>query len=540
MIIFLKAAIIAASFAAANDLQEIYEHNHGLTDYGYDNYISLKSNHIETLDSKPDFDYTGKTQKSMENEIYDENDGNDDYNIFDQASTLNDGENVTNDEIGENFENQIFQDSAASPNTEVEIIDPSKLVNGNLNAESLKKMIEQLKSGESPSVQRSQIVPKISDPFSILDSAASSPPPQPKAIDVQESGANSEAKNPLESINMAAISSATRTMRMIPAWGEFNMPIPAPEYLRNTCDALTIKQVNSPLRLISRASKTGNALLMRQGLIESIKIIQSGENSVKNFFEIFIELFNKKEDFVIKKMSIGSNEIKDTHLLKKIQLFTMAFRGNEILIADFTKLLFIHLRFSKAARSTASQLVKILFDKYNKCGLSDRSQFYKPLFESILKLTKILEQKYQVNMAVFNNSEGEHIGESIDLAFNGNYFSTYKIITFVSNSVFKKINLFRNDVLCFVLSSHAYTKIYSAALRSIYNTIEGRPQNAVKLINFISNALDNNVISIKYFLSFYNLYFGLFRFSVGDTAIRFFTSFFAVVLMLFIPFCCCC
>ncbi|OMJ18892.1 hypothetical protein AYI69_g6840 [Smittium culicis] len=306
MFIYLKVVIIAASFATANNLRENYENNYGLADYDHDSYIPLTSNHDKPLNNNFGIKITGDPQESMENEIYDEDD---DYNIFDQNSSLNDDVNITDDEIGENFENQIFQDSAASSNTEVEIIDPSKLINGNLSADSLKKIIEQLKSGGSPSgqavsseshseknlsailsgqapkaadasSQRSQIAPSIFNSLNPLDSTVSTPPSQPKANDGQDEDANSESKNPLESINMAAISSATRTMRMIPAWGEFNMPIPAPEYLRSTCDALTIKQVNSPLRLISKASKTGNGFFMRQGLIESIKIIQSGENSI--------------------------------------------------------------------------------------------------------------------------------------------------------------------------------------------------------------------------------------------------------------------
>ncbi|OMJ16041.1 hypothetical protein AYI69_g7986 [Smittium culicis] len=330
-------------------------------------------------------------------------------------------------------------------------------------------------------------------------------------------------------------------LRRIPSGGDYNSRVSPRCYSSGYFAALRFKDIEGPLKQLSNAGKTGNTGSMAIAIRSGMGGLQKGPNRVAEFFSVFNDGMRKYAAHMKNQMVKGSREIRNIYVLRqKMAIYSRSFYGNEHQLADFIKLLFIHLNCSQAAKSNFAQTLSMMIEYSNSARVRNVSYGYRPLQSSIRRFTDMLNQHYTCKSNKIFDNNGRHIGGIIDSAISGDSGAIYQFVEIIVRSANKNIRLFRNDVLTLIFTSQTYNRLFSTSLYNVFSAITGNPAHLANVIDSTTRGFIRHKKTVRYLLYFYKSYYRLRHVYIGDIIMRFVSSFFVVLCIFWIPFCCCC
>ncbi|OMJ22559.1 hypothetical protein AYI70_g2808 [Smittium culicis] len=331
-------------------------------------------------------------------------------------------------------------------------------------------------------------------------------------------------------------------IRRIPSGEDYNSPSANSMcYPSSNFSALRYRDIEGPLKQLANAGKTGNMGSVRIAISSGMGGLQKGPNRVAEFFMVFNDTMRKYAAHLKKQMIKGSGEIRDMYTLRqKMELYARSFSGNEIELADFIKLLFMHFNCSSSAKSNFAQTLSMMIEYSNSVSVRNVSYGYRPLQSSIIRFTEMLNTHYKCESNKIFDNCGRHIGTVIDSAISGDSGAIYEFIEIIVRSANKNIGLFRNDVLTLIYASQAYINLFSTSLYNVFSAITGNPTPLAYVIDSTTRGFIKHKRTVKYLLYFYKMYYRINHVYIGDIIMRFVSSFFVVLCIFWIPFCCCC
>ncbi|OMJ13903.1 hypothetical protein AYI70_g8229 [Smittium culicis] len=330
-------------------------------------------------------------------------------------------------------------------------------------------------------------------------------------------------------------------LRRIPNGEDYNSHGSSGCYSSGHFAPLRFHDIEGPLKQLSNAGKTGNTGSMAVAIRSGMGGLQKGPNRVAEFFTVFNDGMRKYAGHMKKQMVKGSGEIRDIYVLRqKMALYARSFYGNEHQLADFIKLLFMHFNCSQAAKSNFAQTLSMMIEYSNSARVRNVSYGYRPLQSSIRRFTDMLNTHYTCQSNRIFDGNGRHIGEVIDSAISGDSGAIYEFVEIIVRSANKNIRLFRNDVLTLIYTSQTYMNLFSTSLYNVFSAITGDPTHLANVIDSTTRGFIRHKRTVRYLLYFYKSYYRLKHVYIGDIIMRFVSSFFVVLCIFWIPFCCCC
>ncbi|OMJ17675.1 hypothetical protein AYI70_g5819 [Smittium culicis] len=330
-------------------------------------------------------------------------------------------------------------------------------------------------------------------------------------------------------------------LRRIPNGGDYNSHGSSRCYPSGHFAPLRFRDIEGPLKQLSNAGKTGNTGSMAVAIRSGMGGLQKGPNRVAEFFTVFNDGMRKYAGHMKKQMVKGSREIRNIYVLRrKMAIYVRSFYGNEHQLADFIKLLFMHFNCSQAAKSNFAQTLSMMIEYSNSARVRNVSYGYRPLQSSIRRFTDMLNTHYTCQSNRIFDGNGRHIGEVIDSAISGDSGAIYEFVEIIVRSANKNIRLFRNDVLTLIYTSQTYMNLFSTSLYNVFSAITGDPTHLANVIDSTTRGFIRHKRTVRYLLYFYKSYYRLKHVYIGDIIMRFVSSFFVVLCIFWIPFCCCC
>ncbi|OLY79881.1 hypothetical protein AYI68_g6039 [Smittium mucronatum] len=185
----------------------------------------------------------------------------------------------------------------------------------------------------------------------------------------------------------------TDLLRRVPSIGDYNSVKPTPNFSYRNYPKLRIVDINRPLKLLSRAGKTGSSTDMKLFLKHALLGLQKGPTRLSEFIKLINVLLKNYSVFLKHKMKKGSLEIRDKKKLReKMYLYAKSFRGNEESLVQLIKLLLQELKSSSDARHKLSSTISLLINFSTQCGIRKVGYGYRPLETAIRRFTIMLER----------------------------------------------------------------------------------------------------------------------------------------------------
>ncbi|PVZ96596.1 hypothetical protein BB558_007485 [Smittium angustum] len=305
---------------------------------------------------------------------------------------------------------------------------------------------------------------------------------------------------------------------------------------------LTQGDIEPPLKLLASSAKTGCPTEMKKAVDAALGGLDKGPARLAEFFTLFNRLLLANKGVLDAQVVRGSGLITASPdgPTAMAQIYSKSFIGNEDGIADVIVKIFEHLKVSHQGIHGFTDTIKIMIDSSSQKNIRKCGCGYTPLASAISELESSLAEHYGCRRNLIETPSGRRFGKVIDSAISGDRESIEEFIRIIVEFETQNTKMFKGDLIRALKFTEKYTQILSKNLRKVFLALIGQPDELDAQIRSITRFIVQNKKMIKCVFNAYKTMIGNEDMVLEDLLLRFMASFFIILCMFWVPFCCCC
>ncbi|PVU95916.1 hypothetical protein BB559_002558 [Furculomyces boomerangus] len=300
--------------------------------------------------------------------------------------------------------------------------------------------------------------------------------------------------------------------------------------------------IEPPLKLLASSARTGCPAEMKKAVDAALGGLHKGPERLVEFFTLFNRLLIVNKGVLNTQVVKGSGQITASPdgPTAMAQIYSKSFIGNEDGIADVIVKIFEHLKVSHQGIHGFTQTLKIMLDAANQKNIRRCGHGYTPVASAISELESSLAEHYGCRENLIETPSGRRFGKVVDSAISGDEGSISEFVKIMVEFETQDSAQFKGDLIRALKFTEKYTQIISKNLRKVFLALIGQPDELDAQIRSVTRFIVHNKRMIKCVFNAYKRMMGNENMVLEDLLLRFMASFFIILCMFWVPFCCCC